>query len=151
MIEQQGDAWKLIHAGGDALCITSNGVVRRDGACVMGRGIALQAKTHFPGLEYWLGTKILESGNHVHDIMREHTDGRPWHLVSFPVKHKWQDPADLRLIVRSCEELMTMIEEKKWSRVYLPKPGCGNGQLHYGDVRPAIKAVLDDRVTVIDL
>ncbi len=46
MIEEFGDIWEI---PGDARVITTNGVVRKDGACVMGRGVALQAKMRYPG------------------------------------------------------------------------------------------------------
>ena len=32
----------------------------------------------------------------------------------------------------------------------LVRPGCGNGQLQWGDVRPEIVDILDDRFTVVE-
>jgi hypothetical protein len=42
MKEVFGDAFDLIK-NYDSLCITTNGYVKNNGACVMGRGIALTA------------------------------------------------------------------------------------------------------------
>lgn len=40
----------------DLRVVTTNGAVRRDGACVMGRGCAREAKERYPGVEYRLGS-----------------------------------------------------------------------------------------------
>jgi hypothetical protein len=33
--------------------------------------------------------------------------------------------------------------------ILLPRPGCGNGQLDWAQVGPAIAPLLDDRVTIV--
>jgi hypothetical protein len=146
MLEANGDLWVL---PADARCITTNGYVKADGAAVMGRGCALEARERFPGVDMLLGHRITKAGNHVH-ILPVDTRAR-WELVSFPVKHHWREKADLDLIARSCAELTELIEGEGWERVLLPRPGCGNGQLSWeGEVRPLISYLLDDRVVVID-
>jgi hypothetical protein len=140
MIEEFGDIWKM---HGSARVITTNGVVRKDGACVMGRGVALQAKERYPGIEFALGEIIRIKGNHVFTLMSEEGDT----FFSFPVKHHWRDRADLDLIRRSAEEIM----EAKFGRerILMPRPGCGNGGLTWEEVKPVIAPILDDDFVVI--
>ncbi len=54
MIEQQINLWDA-DADNVLLCITTNGYVKNNGECVMGRGCALEAKTRWPDLpeEEW--------------------------------------------------------------------------------------------------
>lgn len=150
MLEESGDLWTL---PADARCITTNGTIRGDGKAVMGRGCAQEARNRYPGLDTYLGLQLHAGGNHVHHLMQDAKEPRPtgiWVLLSFPVKHHWREKADLELIRRSCGELMLLMEVEDWQRVLLPRPGCGNGQLGWDEVGPAIAPLLDDRVVVID-
>lgn len=52
----------------DALCITTNGFVKSNGECVMGKGIAKQIKQYFPNIPKDLGKLIKTKGNKVHLI-----------------------------------------------------------------------------------
>lgn len=122
-----GDAWR---------CITTNGAVRRDGACVMGAGCAKQAARLYPKLPYIIGQQIQEGGNHVYVIPQ-------YSIITFPVKHHWRENADLKLIKRSCRELRRvyrLVQELNVRPVLLPKPGCGNGHLDWEEVEPVLDA-----------
>jgi len=142
--EAKGNLWEL---PADARCITTNGAVRRDGAAVMGRGCAHEAKMKFGGIDIALGAHIKAKGNHCVALIT-HEIG--WHLITFPVKHHWKDKADIKLIERSCQELMAMINVYDWKNVLLPRPGCGNGHLDWEtEVKPVIAPLLDERVTVV--
>lgn len=132
----------------DALVITTNGFVKKDGRCVMGAGVAKQARDMFPGIDFELGQAIKLEGNHVypliyHDLYPKVT------IVSFPVKHHWKQRADLQLIERSACELRRLADDKHWHKVGLVRPGCGNGQLGWEDVRPVLERHLDDRFIVV--
>ncbi len=147
MKEVNGDLWDT---NADIIVITTNGATRRDGAAIMGRGVALQAKSRYPDIEYILGALIRENGNHVNFVI-----GGLLKIVSFPVKHHWRERADLKLINQSAIELVQLVDRLrlhlKPSSVYavaLPRPGCGNGRLRWEDVRSIIRPVLDDRFTV---
>ena len=146
MIEVTGDLWTY---PADVRVITTNGSIRKDGACVMGRGCAAEAKTRHPGVPHLLGRLILEHGNHVHLVFRN----VPYVLVSFPVKYQWFEQADRELIVRSAQELVVLANDQQgiddYTRVVLPRPGCGNGHLRWEDVKPMIADILDDRFHVI--
>lgn len=144
MIEERGDLWVL---EADAKCITTNGYVKTNGEGVMGRGVAQQATVKLPGIARALGHTLQRSGNHVSKLA---IDAEDVDYFSFPVKHHWRDMADIDLIVRSARELMTVVIDAGYDRVLLPRPGCGNGQLHWPTVRRVVEPYLDDCVVVID-
>ena len=144
MIEVSGDLWSY-HA--NATVITTNGNVRRDGACVMGRGCALEAKRKMPGIEFDIGRRLLKYGNHVQVHTGWHPQGQL--LMTFPVKHEWSQPADLFLIDQSARELTMVCQALDLATVVLPRPGCGNGGLSWPVVRNRLVELLDNRFHVI--
>jgi hypothetical protein len=145
MKQVRGDVFDLMQNDYDAFCITTNGVVKQNGACVMGRGIAQTCRDRFKGIDLRLGRKLKEGGNHVYQL-GQYEDGR---ILSFPVKHLWNEQADTNLIERSCHELNKLVDEKGYSKVLLPRPGCGNGQLSWADVKPVIEPILSDKIYVV--
>lgn len=146
MFEVKGNLWDL---PADAIVITTNGFVKKNGSCVMGKGCALEAKKLYPKLEYTLGAEILAYGNHVHWLT---TDAR-WAIFSFPVKHNWWEKADLNLIERSCTELVTLVDNSfgkdRIPFIAVPRPGCGNGQLDWADVKPICEKYFDNRFGIV--
>ncbi len=141
MVEVKGNLWTY---PANARVITTNGTVKKDGSCVMGRGCALEAKTKFPGIDKELGKLIKLHGNHVRILIWDHPN-----IWSFPVKHNWWEKADLELIRRSAKELVNIADVGNYTKVVLPRPGCGNGGLKWEDVKPVIEPILDDRFHVI--
>ena len=157
-----------------AIVITTNGDTRQDGAAVMGRGVALEAKRRWPGIEYRLGDLLRKDGNHVHRLT---TNGRvalgadmgrqyraipcapnrrqwrtshievPYDIYSLPVKHDWRCKADLELIKQSVMQLKALLPSD--AVIALPRPGCGNGRLAWADVRPILAWYLDGRRFII--
>lgn len=146
MLEVQGDLW-VVAAKSDAVVVSTNGAVKANGACVMGRGVALDAARRWPRLPFWLGETLLDEGNHVHWF--EMDDGTL--VISFPVKTHWTNLAVPGLISRSAEELVAITGDLDLKSVALPRVGCGNGGLSWADVRPLLAGVLDDRFTVVSL
>lgn len=148
MIEVTGDLWEY---PADVRVITTNGTVKKNGECVMGRGCAWEAKQKYPNLASSLGLHIQNKGNCV-GIIRTPDAAPPvkhtW-LVSFPVKHAWFQKADPLLIVSSAIELVELADNKSWQRIVIPRPGCGNGKLQWADVRELLKPILDDRFHII--
>lgn len=126
------------------LCITTNGTVKANGECVMGRGCAAEAKARFNGIARVLGRHIQTSGNI--PISLQYPSAR---IYTFPVKHNWFENADPTLIQGSAHWLALQALSHR-DRVYiLPRPGCGNGHLRWEDVRPVIAPILPDNVWVI--
>lgn len=140
MLEVNGDLWGF--AG--IQVITTNGITRKDGAAVMGRGCARQAAVRYPQLPLTLGEALKDMGNHCYYFYE-------YNLITFPVKLAWYAMASPGLIIQSAKELMELITKHTISdQLYLARPGCGNGQLLWIDVKPLIKDILSDQVTVVD-
>lgn len=151
MREAKGNLWT--HPS-DFVIITTNGFVKVNGECVMGRGCANEANKMFPGLALFLGKAIKEGGNIVRDLGR--WQGLPTtpgevRLIAFPVKHNWWEKADIMLINSSVGRLLDLIDihdPAHRARWVMPRPGCGNGKLDWEEVEPLLRR-LPDNVTVI--
>ena len=142
MKEASGDLWK-IGANADAIVITTNGTVKKNGEAVMGRGCAQEAAVRFPDLPKFLGKRLV-----VFNDVKVFSFGN-WTLVTYPVKHEWWQKADMGLIAKSALELVFFAEKHEWENVVMPRPGCGNGGLSWWAVRPILEEVLDDRFTAV--
>lgn len=144
MFEVKGNLWTL---PADVICITTNGFVKKNGEAVMGRGCALEATQHMPDIQKILAQKIKLDGNHVHYLRRWNNK----RILSFPVKHNWYEKADIELIERSCQELVEWADPYPYpvDFIAVPRPGCGNGQLEWKDVKPICEKYFDDRFGVV--
>jgi len=172
MKEVKGNLWNAIGRS-DAVVITTNGCVRRDGRAVMGAGVAFQARRKFYNIDKDLGTLIKNQGSKVQIIRKE----KGTSVVSFPVKPiianpeqvlprlkkpgnhipymtgllsdkipGWAAMAETSIIEESCKQLVILANEMDWKRVALPWPGCGNGELNYNTtVRPILLKYLNDK------
>ena len=141
MKEIEADLWRMLC---DARVVTTNGTITNKGRGVMGKGVAKDAKDRYPGVEAKLGRLLRRDGNHV-CVLAEY----PIPLVALPVKHEWHQKGDYDLIKRSVIELVALVDARGWQVVMLPRPGCGNGQLHWVYVEKMIRPLLDDRFTVV--
>jgi hypothetical protein len=149
MIDVTGNLWDY---PADVRAITTNGFRKRNGACVMGRGCAQEARDRWPGLDLRLGALIGLHGNRCFRIPLD-----TFTLLSFPVKPVtgpagepgWQAKAQLQIIQRSALEAMAMADKFGWERIVVPRPGCGNGGLRWPDVKLSLSDALDDRFHII--
>lgn len=146
MIEWTGDIWKGLARNVDAICITTNGVVKADGRLVMGAGMAKQARDRFPGIDAVAGKLVQHHGNHVNVMHLELITS----IVAFPTKHNWRDPSPIELVERSAAELVGLANTNGWSRVLLTRPGCGRGGLKWNFVKPRLEFYMDNRFIVVD-
>ena len=122
-------------------CITTNGVVNKNGSLVMGAGIAKKAKKKFMEIPHLFDQRIDEKGLHVHILDK-------YGVASFPTKYHWKKKSDLNLIIKSCRELVFLA--KKWEYVLLPPPGCTNGGLLWEEVKPHLEHLLaDDKFVIV--
>ena len=142
MKEVVGDMWQE-HAEGAVVAITTNGAVNKVGRAIMLRGCARQARALYPDLLKTLGTMIRRHGNHVFDLGH--------HIVSFPVEEDPYQVPEIRLIERSCRELVELAEYKGWKKIVVPRPGCGGGGLEWPDVKPILSQYFDERFHVISI
>lgn len=143
MKEVKGNLWTY---PADIRVITTNGTVKKDGTCVMGRGCAAEAKALHPSIPRVLGEGLSTIGNHVQHLYGGEL-GKI--ILSFPVKHQWFQTADLDLIRQSATELVVWANATNVKTIVLPRPGCGNGHLRWEDVKPILEEILDDRFHVI--
>lgn len=123
------------------IVIPTNGYLKKSGENVMGAGLAKQVKEKYPEFPKLFGNEIKKYGN-VPLIFTEYK------LITFPVKHVWWEKADLKLIQESARLL-----NEEWihipDHIFMPKVGCGNGQLNWKDVEPIIETYLS-LVTIVD-
>ena len=139
----KGDLWKF-HDAGEWICVTTNGFVKANGCAVMGRGTALQCKRRYPEAERMLGDSLRHVGNTFAPFLMERK------IAAFPVKHVWWEKADLELIKKNASVATTYLTVARIERIYLPRPGCGNGQLPWKEVERVIRPILDDRFIVVE-
>ncbi len=137
LTEETGDLvayWRK----GNAIGITTNGFVKNNGECVMGRGIALSINLELPGFAKELGDCITLYGN-VPFWFEE------YQIWTFPVKHHWRQQADIDLIKKSAGRIKNL-NNLSWQLDYLdfPRPGCGNGKLAWPSVKKEIEPIFRD-------
>jgi len=170
MREITGNMWEVstysVKINPDALCITTNGFIKGNGAVVCGRGCAKEATNRYPMFAYKLGDLVRENGNIVQIVISN--------LISFPVKpiegiydgnnvvnhmmHRfnigdrvpgWAMKADPSIIEESAKQLLKLTNEYELEAVVLPRPGCGAGELKWENVKKILEKYLDDRFYII--
>ena len=137
MILEKGNMWDAFGKG--VFMITTNPIKRKDGAIVMGRGIALETKTKFPSLPFDFGDMLDKHPSNVGYI----GDYNGVRIYWFMVKDHWANNASLDIIKKSVEELnylYGMTDE----RVDLNFPGIGNGKLDRAHVLPILETLTDN-------
>lgn len=152
-----GDYWKESH-NYDLLCVTTNGVVKKDGRLVMGAGIAKEFRDRYTDIDAILGSNVTLFGNRVFVINWTTKCIIPSNFVvlpseflaSFPTKHDWGNPSSIELIIKSAKELVEEVEKYNLRTILLTRPGCGNGGLTWEYVYPILAPLLDDRFTIIN-
>lgn len=136
MILERGDMWSAFGKG--IFMITTNPIKRKDGAIVMGRGIAKEAKDRIPSLPYDFGEKLTASDYRNIGMIGEYSGTPIWW---FMVKDHWAEPAKLSIIEASANLLHHI---KSSIRVDLNFPGIGNGNLPREDVLPFLEDLPDN-------
>lgn len=145
-----GDIWDKQKLG-CWICIPVNGVVNKDGRLVMGKGLAKDAAERYPALSDHWGRRVTRMGS----VPLIYPPGR---LISFPTKYHWKDPSPIELIAESAQKLVAVVDILQQvgyvtyinPTVYLPRVGCGEGQLDWSrDVLPVLTRILIDDFTII--
>lgn len=155
----------------DAIVITVNGFVKRDGLSVMGRGCAKQAADRWPWLASAWG-KLAKQGAGVSVIGEVSSENlRNVDVIAFPVKSKtevceenkanvvnhmrgtfkpgdvvpgWACKARVDIIRKSVNELEKLVEAYGYKNVVLVRPGIGAGELQWeSQVRPILMDLSD--------
>ena len=154
MIEVKADLWGFYQVDKILVAITINGFVKKDGNAVMGKGCAYEASLIVPDAQRILGSSIRRNGwDHIHKIDQ--------HLAGFPVKRDkaicdghnvvstmrrkfrvgdrvpgWALKSETRIIANSLRKLFWYKDSNGYKRVFLPRPGCGAGELSWDLVKP---------------
>jgi hypothetical protein len=134
------------------VAIPTNGSKDSKGNAVMGAGLAKAFRDEIPNLPIWLGRRLRLFGN-VPQIFPQSR------IITIPVKHEWEKPASLELMLRSLAYLDNIMEHDRnhygarINHVYVPRLGCGNGGLDWKVVEPIIKRWLGNSslFTVVSL
>lgn len=158
MREEIGDLWQLSKSSHKAVVITTNGTLKGNGKAVMGAGCAKEATGRsikgeyvYPNLARKLGQHIKYYGNVPGTFGcggKGDMYGFP-RLYTFPTKHNWWERGDLELIEESAKRLVRLIGSSYVSEIYIPRPGCGLGELKWEDVKPVIEPIFDDRYIIV--
>jgi len=144
---QRGDIWS-VYEQADLFLITTNATLKGNGALVMGRGLARQARDRFSGLDMAWGQAIAGRCGHLgryHLLVSPHWPRAK--LGAFQVKQDYRHQADPRLIRKSVAALSGWCAAHPGAQVALNFPGIGNGRLSRSAVLPII-AQLPDQVTI---
>ena len=109
---------------------------------VMGKGIALQFRNKWPENfhAYEIACKakkvrpgtmfVFDSGGLV----------KPNFIINFPTKDHWRGKSSLKFIRAGMSDLVAHIRRLGIRSIAIPPLGCGNGGLHWDDVRPVIES-----------
>jgi O-acetyl-ADP-ribose deacetylase (regulator of RNase III) len=118
---------------------------------VMGRGLALQFRTAFPG-NYDEYRKVCSLGQLKPGMMLIHDLNRltwPRYVVNFPTKRHWKESSRIEDIESGLRALVTEIRNRGINSIAVPPLGCGLGGLDWRVVRPMIEQAFADMTDVI--
>ncbi len=129
------------------LLATGNGVLRRDGALVMGAGSAKALTRAYPQAPKLFGEMARKVGR---------LEGRGWYLYGllvaqvgpalsiglFQTKGDWREPASLSLVAHSARKLAEWMEENPGWEAHVAFPGVGLGGLEERGVLEVLEEYL---------
>ena len=137
---KKGNMWDCLNEV-DHFIITTNAIVKRNGALVMGAGIAKQARDAYPDLDVMFGSAVnLFSKDGYYGCLL--WANNKWGI--FQVKHHFKDEASLELITKSTQGLRNHAEQSPDQTYALNFPGIGNGKLNYDAVKPIVSTLPDN-------
>ena len=162
MRELNCDLFSLISTF-DAICITTNSVVNKNGLAVMGAGCALECAKRWPSTPKALGYFLNISKKNIpfqlgmvidniytDKVVLEEKEKYPCRIFSFPTKHHYKDASNIDLIKESCLHMVKYANELDMEFIAIPRPGAGLGKLSYKDtVFPIISSILDNRFSIV--
>lgn len=122
------------------IVVPTNLTTNVHGMAIMGRGVAVQATNKFPLLK-----KIY--GKYLQDEILSGVMFYAGRIICVPVKKHWIDKADVTLIKKSLNILISLLKEDE--KVALPLVGCGFGELTQQEVLPILEEMLDNRFTLV--
>lgn len=138
----------LLQADAEALVNTVNCVG------VMGKGIALHFKRHYPD-NFQAYEKACKRGEVTIGTMFVTETGcldRPRYIINFPTKKHWRSPSRLAYIDAGLIDLIRIVRDVNIRSIAIPALGVGNGGLDWAQVEHrligALKQVPDVRAAI---
>ena len=117
---------------------------------VMGKGIALMFRDHFPdSAKAYMdaaGHKEIQVGKMFVTASADLLGPR-W-IIHFPTKKHWRNPSKMEWIRDGLRDLRRVVSEKGIRSIAVPPLGCGNGGLEWTHVRREIELALGDLESV---
>lgn len=89
------------------ICVTTNGMIKKNGEAVMNAGIAKSVNDRFH-VGFKLANHLRANGNTCADLGEYIYQNSKYHVVSFPTKENWRDKSIIDLIIKSARQLVTM-------------------------------------------
>ena len=113
---------------------------------IMGRGIALQYKNHFPDnfLAYQIACKHGKVQPGQMFVFETSTLTNPKFIINFPTKRHWRGKSRIEDIDSGLKALVNEIRSRGIRSIAIPPLGSGLGGLDWANVRMRIEAALRD-------
>lgn len=113
---------------------------------VMGKGIALGFKQRFPDMFAWY-KKICDQRDFRPGDVKPYVPNGNLIIYNMATKDNWWDASQYEWIEAGLSNLndwITYNNDYPAMKLLLPPPGCGNGGLQWGIVKPMVKKFLKD-------
>lgn len=111
---------------------------------IMGKGIALQFKEHFP-TNFKVYANACKKGEMQVGkmlVVKDHTLNGEKFIINFPTKVEWFKKSQYSYIEDGLKDLIKVIEKYQIKSVAIPPLGCGNGGLKWEKVKPLMDKYL---------
>lgn len=103
---------------------------------VMGKGIAYQFRRAYPAMFHDYESRCKRGEVRLGEVTHFREKDRL--IINFPTKGHWRSQSSLTDIHSGLVSLRTLLEKEQIHSIALPPLGCGNGGLHWPDVKQAI-------------
>ena len=146
------DIKMIQHKTGDLLNDEADALVNAVNCVgVMGKGIALQFKSRFPGnfQSYSIACRNHEIVPGKMFVYRTNMLANPRFIINFPTKNHWRDVSRIEYIQNGLDDLARVIDELNIKSIAIPRIGCGLGGLDWQIVRPLIEAQFANKSNLI--
>ena len=108
---------------------------------VMGKGVALQFKRHFPEM-YTKYRELCEKGDFNVGRLWLHKTPNKW-VLNFPTKRHWRQPSKIEYVESGLKKFVETYSTMGIHSIAFPPLGCGNGQLDFrSQVQPLMEKYL---------
>ena len=108
---------------------------------VMGKGVALQFKRHFPEMYAKYG-ELCEKGDFNVGSLWLYKTPNKW-VLNFPTKRHWRQPSRIEYVESGMKKFVETYSSMGIHSIAFPPLGCGNGQLDFrSQVQPLMEKYL---------